>query len=84
MVQGTGSLLTGEPCPLFKAALLRFVGFNAGLMAKQPEKDEVGIDFPFHHAFEVEFDVRLTGEADVISEDTQAKAVGDEAPEVVT
>ena len=59
------------------------VALDAGLVAEEPEELEVGILAALEHGEEVELDVGLAGEGDVVAQDAEVEAVGDEGPEVV-
>ncbi|MCX7049219.1 MAG: hypothetical protein NTX50_27505 [Candidatus Sumerlaeota bacterium] len=52
-------------------------------MAEEPEDGEIGVEFAVHHGFEIELDEGLAREADVVAQEAQAQAVGDEPPEAV-
>ena len=56
-------------------------GLDAGLVADEPEEDEVGVDLAGEHRLEVELDVRLAGERDVVAQHAEHESVGDDAPQ---
>ena len=81
LVEGAGALL-GAPLRSTSPASTRCgsVGFDAGLVAEQPEQGEVGVDLAVDHRLEVELDVRLAGEAGVVAQDAELQAVGRRSP----
>ena len=52
-------------------------------MAEQPQQHEIGIDLTREHRFQVEFEIRLAGQAGVIAQDTQAQPIGDQPPQAL-
>ena len=67
--------------PALEPALLGLVGLDAGLVADEPEEHEVGVDLAGEHRLEVELEVRLAGERDVVAQDAEHEAVGDDPPQ---
>ncbi len=66
---------------MLQPALLRALGLNPGLMAAQPQQREVLVGLARHDRLEVELDVGLARERDVVAQQPQRKAVGDDAPQ---
>ena len=62
---------------------MRVVGFDAGLMAKKPEQNIVGVVLAEHHGFEIEFDKGLAGEACVVAKNPHLQTIGDESPKMI-
>jgi len=83
LVEGTGALLLRRPGPALQPAVFRARGLHPRLVAKEPEQDEIGIDLAAHHRLEIKLDPGLAGEADVVAEDAQPAAVGEQGPEPV-
>ena len=82
-VEHADAALFGLGGPAFEPAGLGWGALDAGLVAEEPEELEVGILAAFEHGEEVELDVGLAGEGDVVAQDAEVEAVGDEGPEVV-
>ena len=82
-IKGSVTLFLSRFRPPFEPAFFGLLRFHTGLMTKQPQHDEVSIDFVFHHAFEIELDKGLSGQADVITQNPQPQTVGDKTPEMV-
>jgi hypothetical protein len=82
--QSVSSALALLLCGLHPALQPEITGtlrLDTRLVAQQVEQHEVGVDLALHHRFQVEFDVRLAGQADVVAQDAQKVAVGEEAPQ---
>src|ERR1019366_1961162 len=61
--------------PGFQLAEVRTRSFQARLVEQQPKEDEVRICLARHHRFEVKFDVCLTGQAYVVTQEAQAETI---------
>jgi len=62
--------------------LRRLLALEAGLVANEPQDEELGIEVAIKHGLQVELDVSQTGEGNIVSEQTQVEAVGNDAPNV--
>jgi len=67
-VQGARAPASRLLRPALEPALLRPLRLQAGLVAEEPEEDEVGVDLALHHRLQVELDVGLAGEGGVVAE----------------
>ena len=76
--------ILGIPAPPFQPALFRghAVRMNTGLMGAQPEQGKLAERLFLENAFEIEFDIGLTGQTCVVTQDAQKQAVGDKAPQM--
>ena len=52
-------------------------------MQQEIQKDEIGADLALHQGFQIEIDVGLAGQTDVVAQDPESVAVGDDAPEMI-
>lgn len=66
------ALLLSRSRPFLEPARLRSLGFDAGLMAEEPEQDKIGVDLAVHHGFKVKLHIGLAHQAHVIAEDSES------------